>query len=137
LYEYNSGQKEVEVQLCNVSAGTYGTIEVHMSRGFKSDTAKKFFLEDIDTLKNYKCFEKTLSIPQSESLALQKVNFNFAKEIGTPALSGLFVLQIKDQKLRISNDTIQSPTLFGIVDSHITMKISRNGEAFFFVNDFE
>jgi hypothetical protein len=81
LYEYNSDQKEIEVQLCNVSAGTYGTIEVQEKRGLKSEAAKKFFLEDIDTLKNYKCFEKKLQIPESEELKLQKIEFDFEKEI--------------------------------------------------------
>lgn len=137
LYEYNSDQKEIEVQLCNVSAGTYGTIEVQEKRGLKSEAAKKFFLDDIDTLKNYKCFEKKLQIPESEELKLQKIEFDFEKEIWSPALSGLFVLQLKDKKLRISNGKIQAPVFFGIVDSHITMKISRNWEWFFFVNDFE
>ena len=32
---------------------------------------------------------------------------------------------------------VQTPLFFGMIDSHITMKISKNGEAFFFVNDFK
>jgi len=35
------------------------------------------------------------------------------------------------------NDNLQFPIFFGIIDSHITMKISKNGEGYFFVNDFE
>jgi len=36
---------------------------------------------------------------------------------------------------RLYNERVQEPIFFGIVDSHITMKVSKNGKAFFFVND--
>jgi hypothetical protein len=34
------------------------------------------------------------------------------------------------------NKRIQPPLLFGMINAHTTMKVSQNGEAFFFVNDF-
>ena len=37
---------------------------------------------------------------------------------------------------RYFNDRTQPPLLLGSVNAHTTMKVSQNGEAFFFVNDF-
>jgi hypothetical protein len=41
-----------------------------------------------------------------------------------------------DKNDRYYNNRIQPPLLLGSVNAHTMMKVSKNGEAFFFVNDF-
>ncbi|MGB2110519.1 MAG: hypothetical protein ACPHY8_00900 [Patescibacteria group bacterium] len=53
------------------------------------------------------------------------------------ARSGLYYVTFENPENRYFNKRYQRPLFFGIVDSHITMKVSKNGQAFFFVNDLK
>jgi len=129
------------------------------------EVKKNFFLSGIDQLKAYKCDEKELVFRDSEnslrpsdtslfeggsdsSLSsrgipaeqegeskLKKLRFNFSDLIGDPARSGLYYVTFSDTSEREYNQRVQEPIFFGIIDSHVTMKVSKNGQAFFFVND--
>ena len=102
------------------------------------ETVRKFFLEGIDRLESYDCKTKklTLTNPESKNLLVKKLSFDFSGEIGNPARSGLYYVTFVKKEDRNRYETIQKSHFFGVIDAHITMKIAKNGKAFFFVNDF-
>gem|GEM_PF-597664 len=137
LLSYDSGKTKTKFKICRIDNETYAKIEVFQSQKGLAEAKKKFFTSGIDSLKTFDCKEKEVSFTTEKSgTKLQKTTFDFTEEIGNPARSGLYYVTFSDPEDRVFNERVQPPVFFGIIDSHITMKISRNGEAFFFVNDF-
>ncbi len=134
LVSYDSGKIGAKVKLCRIENESYAKIEAFMEEKWLGKQRKEFFKTGIDTLPNYECFTKQIDLEGDD--IIQRSSFNFNEEIGLPSRSGLYFLTFEDEKEREFSKKVQEPIFFGIIDSHITMKISRNGEAFFFVNDF-
>ena len=131
LLEYNSDKTETKVKICRIENESYAKIEVFSARN-DSD----FFTNGIDKINTFECFTKNIKINNQKNINLAKIDFDFNDVLWTPARSGLYYLVFENKEDRISNKVAHPPIFFGIVDSHITMKLSKNWEAFFFVNDF-
>lgn len=131
LLEYNSDKTETTVKICRIENESYAKIEVFSARN-DSD----FFMNWIDTIKDFECFSKNIKIENNWDKNLKKIDFDFNDVLWIPARSGLYYVVFENKEDRTSNKIAHAPIFFGIVDSHITMKVSKNWEAFFFVNDF-
>jgi len=134
FYSYNNLKKEAKIKICRIDNESYAKIEVYDSFP-NADFRRNFFKTWIDKIKNYECFTKTINLDNNK-LDFQKKDFNFDKEIWKLARSWLYVVYFENVDDREYNNRIQKPIFFGIIDSHITMKVSANWEWFFFVNDF-
>lgn len=136
LVEYKSNLEGVWVKICRVDNEVYAKIE-QLREQIRHPETKKFFIEKIDELKTFECFTKELRLDQRQENGSMIVDFDFDDIIGNPARSWLYFVTFEDTKLRDFNQSLQYALFFGIIDSHLTMKISKNGEWFFFVNDFD
>jgi len=134
LVEHKSNLTEIKAKICRVENEIYAKIET--LRSFRSQPeSKEFFINWIDKIKTLECKTKIFSIKKENNNF--KTFFDFDDIIWNPARSWLYFVTFEDKNLRNFNNTIQSPLFFGIIDSHLTMKISKNWEWFFFVNDFD
>lgn len=132
LMDYNSGKQNISAKICRVPNEVYAKIEI-----MDEQKNNLFFQKGIDDLKTLDCYTKEISIENKTDDILHVQEFNFAQQIGEIARSGLYYVTFENPENRFFNQRYQRPLFFGIVDSHITMKISKNGEAFFFVNDLK
>ncbi len=136
LIKYNIKQDNTKIKICRIDNETYAKIEILKGRSeFKKDL-NEFFLNEIDKLKTFECKEKEISFDSNSSLNLIKKKIDFSDLIWEKARSWLYYVSFADTKDRNLWNSFQYPIFFWIIDSHITMKISRNWEWFFFVNDF-
>ncbi|MDP2090984.1 MAG: alpha-2-macroglobulin family protein [Candidatus Gracilibacteria bacterium] len=145
VLQYNSAKTKTKIKACRIPTETYAKIEVYRKKAEKMDV-KDFFLKEIDKLKNFECSEKDLALnspltPPSnqggeKQVILTKKDFTLKDIIGENVKTGLYFVQFSEEADRQFNGKLSYPTFFGIIDSHIIMKVSKNGEAFFFVNDF-
>lgn len=135
IVEYKSKLEKVEVKICRIDNEAYAKIE-QLREQPKHPETKTFFTDKIDELKTLDCFKKEISLTDKlENWSVIK-DFSVDDLIWKPARSWLYYMTFQDKNLRNFNDTLQYPLFFWVVDSHLTMKISKNGEWFFFVNDF-
>lgn len=135
LISYDTDKQSAKVKICRISNNDYATIEVFEEEDdFTKELKDNFFLSGIDTLKAYKCFSKEVVL-STDDKKLKRQIFDFSDVIGTLARSGLYYITFEETQDRKHNEIIQKPIFFGIIDAHITMKNSKNGETFFFVND--
>ena len=138
ILDYDSGKKEVWVKICRVDNETFAKLDVLRWRKNLLKNEKDFLVSGIDKLKTFECKTKNIVLRDEKNNEIfVKKEFNFDDLIWNPARSGLYFVTFTDSKDRLFNGKLQKPALFWIIDSHITMKLSRNGEVFFFVNDFE
>jgi uncharacterized protein YfaS (alpha-2-macroglobulin family) len=136
LIKYNLPQKkETTLQICRIETEDYAKIEILRARKEATEERKNFFLNWIDQLETFKCFTKIINLESDNLLVRKKIDFS--EEIWKPARSGLYYVNFKNKEDRNINNILSFPIFFWIIDSHITMKISKNWEWFFFVNDFE
>ncbi|MCP4523710.1 MAG: hypothetical protein GY828_05865, partial [Candidatus Gracilibacteria bacterium] len=131
ILEHNSGKEQTSIKICRISNESYSVIEIYDKRN-DSD----FFQNGIDSIESIECFEKTFVFTGKEEQKVWKQKIDFHDVLGSPARSGLYTVFFSDEEDRSLGEKVQKPLFFGIIDSHIMMKISHNGEAFFFVNDF-
>ncbi len=136
VLEYNSSITKTKVKLCRIPDDTYAKIEVYRKRA-ETINVKDFFKKDIDTLKNFDCSEKEIVLKDNNKTTLNKKDLSFTDIASWTPKSWLYFIEFSNPDDREYNGKFNYPIFFWIVDSHITMKVSRNGEAFFFVNDFE
>lgn len=132
VIDYNSGRKVIVAKICRIPNESYAQAEV-----FIESKNKLFYQAGIDNIETYQCYEKTVTLEEAQKNAMQITEFDFSNELWEIARSGLYYVTFQNPENRFFNQRYQQPLLFWIVDSHITMKVSKNGEAFFFVNDFE
>ena len=155
LIKYNlEDKKETTVKICRIDNENYAKIEVLRWRKEAKKEMEDFFLTWIDELDTYDCKEKVVSLlpsPQTSDWVKEEVQkerdatdtllvrkkINFDEEIWEVSRSGLYYVTFSDKEDRNVNNNLQFPIFFGIIDSHITMKVSKNGEGYFFVNDFK
>lgn len=134
LVEYKSNLTEITAKICRVENEVYAKIETLRSLRSQPES-KDFFINWIDKIKTLECKTKIVSIKKENNNF--KTFFDFDDVIWNPARSWLYFVTFEDKKLRNFNNTIQSPLFFGVIDSHLTMKISKSWQWFFFVNDFD
>ena len=135
LIKYNlENKKETTLKICRISNENYAKIEILRWRDKNFEEKKEFFTNWIDEIKTYKCFNKKISLDENKLLVKKQIDFS--EEIWKPARSWLYYVTFADKKDRNINNNLQYPIFFGIIDSHITMKVSKNWKWFFFVNDF-
>ncbi len=72
---------------------------------------------------------------EGEEIKVIKKDFNF-DDVLKSSWNGLYYVTFSNSDDREFSGKFQEPVFFWVVNSHITMKVSRNWEAFFFVNDF-
>ena len=144
FYKYNSNKKEAKIKICRIDNESYAKIEVYddfPNRKFRNN----FFKNWIDKIKSSQCKTKIINLNsplegenawKSEGENLIKQEFDFSKEIWERARSWLYYVTFENSEDREYNSRTQKPIFFGIIDSHITMKLWANKSAFFFVNDF-
>lgn len=139
ILEYNSDKTTTKVKVCKVSTENYAKMEVFRKDG-QPEAIKDFFINKIDNLEKTECNEKEISFKDNNTsswITLIKKDFNFDDYFQklTPK-DWLYVVYFSDKNHREYNQRLNYPIFFWVINSHITMKISRNNEAFFFVNDF-
>jgi len=136
LIKYNlENKKETSLKICRISNENYTKIEILRWREKNFEEKKEFFINWIDKIKTFECFTKKIDLEWKNLLINKKIDFS--DKLWNPARSWLYYVTFKDKEDRYVNNNLQYPIFFGIIDSHITMKISKNGQWFFFVNDFE
>ena len=135
VLSYNSWLQFIFVKICRVDNEHFAKLDVLRARKKLLEKEKDFLINWIDNFKSFECKTKKIILEDKKDKLIKK-EFNFDKEIWNPARSGLYFVVFENPKERFFNNKIHKPILFGIVDAHITMKLSRNWEAFFFVNDF-
>ncbi len=143
LIKYNlEEKKETTVKICRIDNENYAKIEILRGRKEVKKEMEEFFLNGIDDIDTYDCKEKIISLEQEsgswsvDDLLVRKT-INFDEEIWEVSRSWLYYVTFSEKEDRNINNNLQFPVFFGIIDSHITMKVSKNGEWYFFVNDFE
>lgn len=123
------------VRLCSVDLEGYGKIENVISRRSEYDFSEKFLLEGIDQLKGTSC--------QDQLITLEDGKYRTAVDLnaisGNPLKPGLYYMTFAFQgERKVSPESpANDPLFFALVDAHITMKLSKNGQALFWVNDFQ
>lgn len=139
LIEYNSNKTSSNVKICKISLENYSKIEVFRGRDL-SDEIKDFFVNSIDEIKKDKCFTKEIfldkSSSDSKSISSKIKEFDFDEFLWNPWEKWFYVVYFDNYIDREFNWKIVYPVLFSIINSHITMKLSKEWEWFFFVNDF-
>ena len=152
LIKYNLDEKkETTLKICRIDNENYAKIEVLRWRKEAKKEMEDFFVNWIDWLDTFECHEKVVNLENTDteitsaesdknivvkdSLLVRKT-INFDEEIWDIARSGLYYVTFADSNDRNINDNLQFPIFFWIIDSHITMKVSKNWEGYFFVNDF-
>lgn len=135
LISYDTDKTWARVKICRVSNENYAKIEVFQEQSGMREEKKDFFLSGIDKLENYECHEKEITFDETGIEKLKKKAFDFSDLIGNPARSGLYYVTFSNASERLYNERVQEAIFFGIIDSHVTMKVARDGKAFFFVNN--
>ncbi len=142
ILEYNSSKTKTKLKVCRIPEETYAKIEVYRKKTETMDV-KDFFLNEIDKLKNFECSDKEIIIKDNLSLSnnwniiFNKKDFTIKDIIWENIKTWLYFVEFSDKDDREYNWKFNYPIFFWIIDSHITMKVSKNWEAFIFVNDFE
>jgi len=137
LISFNSWKNKTKIKLCRINTETYAKIEVFNETKWLELEKQEFNKKWIDKLDVYWCKQKEINITQYSNAKLSKTEITFDDLIWKVARSWLYYVTFSDQADREFNNKIQKPIFFGIIDSHITMKVSKSWEAFFFVNDFD
>ncbi len=122
------------IKLCKVGMEEYGMIE-HMYLDRRDlEGADYFFEKGIDLLPTKECFTKDLEIKEDEYTS----TFDIADLVSHDP-DGLYFMTFEEASQRKvdENQTVHYPLFFSVVDSHITMKLSKNGKAFVWVSDLE
>lgn len=130
---FKSGDPEAKpeyaLNLCKVTLEKYALFERLIRYANNSDTGSY-----ITALKDKKgmldCREKIVRVGTGAITP-----FDLSDSSGSMLTTGLYVISFKDPKDIAFDGRINTPILFSVVDSHITMKISKKGKAFFFVTD--
>ena len=136
LIKYNlENKKETSLKICRISNENYSKIEILRWREKNFEEKKEFFINWIDKIKTFECFTKKIDLEWKDLLINKQIDFS--KELWKPARSWLYYITFENKEDRYVNNNLQYPIFFGIIDSHITMKISKNWKWFFFVNDFK
>ncbi|MDD3144972.1 MAG: MG2 domain-containing protein [Candidatus Gracilibacteria bacterium] len=139
ILDYNSPKTSTKIKICRVPEETYGKIEVLSSSQNKTFT-DDFFKNSVPTLKTFECIEKNIIFKDEKDInknTLIKKDFSFSDFVEENQPKGLYVVYFSNPEDTEFNSRVNKPLFFSIVNSHIMMKTSRNGEGFFFVNDFE
>ena len=137
ILDYDSEKKDVLVKICRVDNETFAKLDILRWRKVLQKEDKQLLTKGIDKLKTLECHTKKVDLRwEKDKEIFVKKEFNFDSEIWNPARSGLYFVTFADSSDRNFNNRLQKPILFWIVDAHITMKLSRNWEVYFFVNDF-
>ncbi|MDD3646175.1 MAG: MG2 domain-containing protein [Candidatus Gracilibacteria bacterium] len=137
IVDYDSGKQSVFVKLCRIDEELYSKIDILKGNPLSAES-REFFINGIDGIKTVFCEEKEITLrDEIDNTKLIRKSFDFDNDLGKRAQNGLYYISFSNYIDREFNHRVQKPILFGIVGSHITMKLSRNGEAFFLVNDFE
>jgi len=140
LIKYNiSDKKETLLKICRINNENYAKIEILRWRKKNFEEKKDFFLNWIDEIETFECFNKKVifsNLEKTESELLIKKQIDFSKELWKIAKNWLYYVTFKDKTDRYINNNLQYPIFFWIINSHITMKISKNWKWFFFINDF-
>lgn len=156
VLSYNSLKKNTSIKVCSLDLENYAKIEVFLKNrdvervnsslslssevviaSKKMSAQEEFFFSGIDALKNNGCEEIPVNLENENGQnILIKKEIPLADTLKKLWSHGLYVVVFSDQADRYYNNRVQSPVLLWSVSAHTTMKISQNGEAFFFVNDF-
>jgi uncharacterized protein YfaS (alpha-2-macroglobulin family) len=127
------GVSDPTVKLCRVGAEEYAKIELMVSRRSAFDNSENFLLGGIDQLSSSGCEEVKVSLQKDG----YRTAVDMASLLGTPPKPGMYYMTFAFQGERkvTPESPANSPLFFAVVDSHITMKLSKNGKALFWVND--
>jgi|CXWL01.1.fsa_nt_gi uncharacterized protein YfaS (alpha-2-macroglobulin family) len=129
----HAGVTDPTVKICSVDTETYAKIELMTSRSTVIPGSTAFLKEGIDALPVKKCQEQLVVLKKEA----YRTAVDMTKLIGQPANLGQYYMTFSFQGERqVTKETpVSTPIFFAVVDSHITMKFSRNGRALFWVND--
>ena len=156
VLSYNTQKTDTKIKVCRLDLENYAKVEVILknrdlersSSGLMSGEAtmseqklsaqEQFFYDGIDSIKNSGCTEVPVQISdeKNSSTLLIKKEIPLASIIEKLGKTGLYVVIFSDKNDRYYNGRMQAPLLLGSINAHTTMKVSKNGQAFFFVNDF-
>lgn len=123
------------VRLCRVDLEGYAKVEHISSRRSEYDFSEKFLLEGIDQLKGASCQDKLFTLEEGKyRTAIDLKTFS-----EKPLKPGLYFMTFAFQgERKVSPESpANDPLFFALVDAHISMKLSKNGQALFWVNDFQ
>ena len=123
------------VRLCRVDLEGYAKVEHIGSRRSEYDFSEQFLLEGIDQLKGSSCQDKLVTLEADKYRTALDL-----KTISEKSLDpGLYFMTFAFQgERKVSPESpANDPLFFSIVDAHISMKLSKNGQALFWVNDFQ
>jgi len=128
------GHPTTSVELCRISIKEYGMIEQLYKNRKEIAKTEEFFQKGIDGMEIRECLMKKISVGNDEYIS----KFGIDDLIGSPGRSGLYFMTFSESEDRKVTESAlaQAPLFFSIVDSHISMKLSKNGKGFFWVNDF-
>ncbi|MGE3278482.1 MAG: alpha-2-macroglobulin [Candidatus Altimarinota bacterium] len=126
------GVSDPTVKLCSVNIEAYAKIEHVVSRRSEYDFSEQFLLSGIDEFPT-DCEEIKVSLKEDA----YRTSVDMASLIGAPAKPGLYYMTFAFQgERKVSPEApANNPLFFAVVDSHITMKLSKNGRSLFWVND--
>jgi len=126
------GVGDPTVKLCSVNIEAYAKIEHVVSRRSEYDFSEQFLLSGIDEFPT-NCEETKLDLSEEG----YRTSVDMASLLGSPAKPGLYYMTFAFQgERKVSPEApANNPLFFAIVDSHITMKLSKNGRSLFWVND--
>lgn len=140
IVDYDSKKKKTSIKICNISKEDYFKIEIlkwFLSENNNNKEVSDFFINKLDNIKSDNCKKIDIILRENNSNQLfVKKSFNFDDFFTKDQLkNSMYYVSFDNYLDRNFNNKVQEPLLFWFVNSHITMKISRNQEAFFFVND--
>lgn len=138
IIDYNTEKTNTQISLCHISPESYAEVEVYMKTGDK-ESAREYFKSWMQWVELSDCITKDFDYKSEEAKnknEFVRKDFNFKEFVEDENPAGLYILYFPWEEDREYNWKINKPILFGVANSHIMMKVSRNGEWFFFINDF-
>lgn len=139
IIDYNTEKTSTEVAICNITASSYAEVEVYLKTANR-EVRDKFFKEWMKGIEISNCVSEKI-VFKDESVKntneFVRYDFKFSDLVKEANPKWLYIAYFSNSSDVFYNKRVNRPILFWIVDSHIMMKVSRDWEWFFFVNDFE
>lgn len=133
IIDFASEKQNTKVKICRISEENYAKVEVFRATKDK-DSAKKYFLENLEKFKN-DCQEREVSLSEKKEWILNKFAFDFNDYLKDK--NWLFFVSFQNKDDYEYNWKYNYPIFFGKSNANILMKMAKNGDTTFFVNDLE
>lgn len=139
IIDYNTEKVDTTISMCRISPESYAEVEVYL-KTWEKTRAKEYFMDWMKWLELEDCINKEISFKEESNInknEFVRKDFSFTDFNEEENPNWLFIVFFPDVWDVEYNWKINKPILFGVVNSHIMMKVSKEWQWFFFINDFD